>query len=207
MRANEDLCLKGKQVLLAPYEKEFVPLYHTWMQNKTLLEQTATEPLSLKEEYENQISWREDPHKCSFIIIYIQQEQPQQIVGDVNAFLLQDEDSSAVEVEVMIAETSYRRLGLATEAVQLLLLFVNRYLGLNTFIAKIATGNTASLGLFRRLGFEIYRQVPVFSEVHLRKTDVDPVEVQLGSWKRDWYSLCKHIIPNHITTTEKEEYE
>ncbi|GJQ15727.1 hypothetical protein GpartN1_g7518.t1 [Galdieria partita] len=207
MKANEDLCVLGRQVLLVPYEREFVPLYHSWMQNKTLLEQTATEPLSLQEEYENQISWRLDPHKCSFIIIYVQQQQPQRVVGDVNLFLLQDDDSDAAEVEVMIAESSYRRLGLATEAVQLLLLFAHQFLSLNTFIAKISTHNVASMELFqRRLGFEIFRRVPVFSEVHLRKTGVVHVPVRYSSWKRDWYPLCKDWIWTD-STDEKEEYE
>lgn len=195
MKANEDLCLQGNRVLLVPYEKEFVPLYHSWMQNKTLLEQTATEPLSLQEEYANQVEWKQDPHKCCFIIVYTR-PQPYRVVGDVNLFLLQDDDSDAAEVEVMIADTSCRRLGLATEAVQLMMTFGKERLGYDTFIAKISTSNVASLGLFRRLGFEIFRYVDVFSEVHCRKTRVEPIQVQYSRWTRDWSFLCKQWIPN-----------
>jgi hypothetical protein len=43
-----------------PYHADHVPLYNAWMQTPELLELTASEPLSLEEEYENQVSWRED---------------------------------------------------------------------------------------------------------------------------------------------------
>ena len=38
------------------------------MQSEDLLEATASESLSLQEEYEMQLSWRQDPKKCTFII-------------------------------------------------------------------------------------------------------------------------------------------
>ena len=46
--------------LQVPYQADHVPLYNAWMQTPELLELTASEPLSLEEEYENQVSWRED---------------------------------------------------------------------------------------------------------------------------------------------------
>jgi hypothetical protein len=61
MRDNADLMIRGQRVLLVPYRQEHVPLYHAWMQNETLQELTASEPLTLEEEYEMQQSWTEDP--------------------------------------------------------------------------------------------------------------------------------------------------
>lgn len=51
----------GNKVILVPYRKAHVAKYHQWMANPFLQEMTASEPLSLEEEYEMQASWKEDP--------------------------------------------------------------------------------------------------------------------------------------------------
>lgn len=61
MRDNANLVIKGQRVLLVPYRWEHVPLYHAWMQDVTLQELTASEPLTLEEEYDMQLSWAHDP--------------------------------------------------------------------------------------------------------------------------------------------------
>ena len=50
----------GRQLILVPYRKKYVARYHAWMQDSFLQEMTASEPLSLEEEYEMQASWRDD---------------------------------------------------------------------------------------------------------------------------------------------------
>ena len=82
MRINENTCLIGKKVVLVPYKPEHVTLYHEWMQDPFLLEMTASERLTLEEEYENQNSWHVDEHSnrfskskqilCSFHLWYSQ---------------------------------------------------------------------------------------------------------------------------------------
>ncbi|XP_075118013.1 alpha/beta-tubulin-N-acetyltransferase 9 isoform X3 [Leptodactylus fuscus] len=63
MRVNEDTVLRGHKVLLVPYEPHHVPRYHEWMKSEELQKLTASEPLTLEQEYEMQRSWREDGDK------------------------------------------------------------------------------------------------------------------------------------------------
>lgn len=50
----------GEKVALVPYKPEHVPKYHEWMKSPFLQEMTASEPLTLEEEYEMQESWHQD---------------------------------------------------------------------------------------------------------------------------------------------------
>ena len=59
------------KVLLVPYRPEHVERYHAWMQDPDLLTATASEPLTLDEEYEMQESWHDDPHKCTCILLSV----------------------------------------------------------------------------------------------------------------------------------------
>jgi RimJ/RimL family protein N-acetyltransferase len=60
-----------KKVLLVPYRPEHVDRYHAWMQRPDLLAATASEPLTLPEEYEMQESWYRDSNKCTCIILSV----------------------------------------------------------------------------------------------------------------------------------------
>lgn len=48
---------------------EHVSKYHEWMKDPNLLDVTGSEPLSYDEEVEMQQSWRDDPKKCTFIVL------------------------------------------------------------------------------------------------------------------------------------------
>ena len=50
-----------------------VPSYHNWMQDPEILELTASEPLSLEEEYEMQKSWQDSEDRISvhFVVYYV----------------------------------------------------------------------------------------------------------------------------------------
>jgi RimJ/RimL family protein N-acetyltransferase len=164
MRANENLALAGKLVRLVPYTKAHVPQYHAWMEDPFLQEMTASEPLSLNEEYAMQASWQEDSDKCTFIIESLEDGT---MVGDVNLFFNDPQDPRAAEIEVMIAEQDYRRRGFGREALSLMMSYGCQDLGVTRFVAKVALKNEPSLRLFESLGFLCIGTSQVFQESHL----------------------------------------
>jgi RimJ/RimL family protein N-acetyltransferase len=106
-------CIEGERVVLAPYDPEHVPQYHEWMQDTEIQILTASEPLTLEEEYAMQRRWAEDPDKVTFIVLDrsrggLELNALDMMAGDVNLFIDADDRTSA-EVEVMIAEASSRR--------------------------------------------------------------------------------------------------
>ncbi|KAM4844008.1 alpha/beta-tubulin-N-acetyltransferase 9 isoform 1-T4 [Thomomys bottae] len=177
MRLNENTMLLGKRVVLVPYTSEHVPRYHEWMQSEDLQRLTASEPLTLEQEYGMQRSWREDTDKCTFIVLDAEKWQTQPgpteescMTGDVNLFLTDLEDPTLGEIEVMIAEPSSRGRGFGTEAALLMMSYGVTKLGLTTFEAKIGQGNEPSIRMFQKLHFEQVSVSSVFQEVTLRLT-------------------------------------
>eukprot|EP00953_Heterococcus_sp_UTEX-ZZ885_P002993 2147-Heterococcus_DN1.PRE.1 len=69
MRQNWELALAGPRLTLIPYRKRHVAKYHAWMSDSWIRKVTASEPLSLEEEYSMQVEWREDSQKCTFIVL------------------------------------------------------------------------------------------------------------------------------------------
>ena len=69
MRENWCASVVGSLIRLVPYGKHHVEKYHEWMTDPKLLEATASEALSLEEEYAMQVSWHENPKNCTFIIL------------------------------------------------------------------------------------------------------------------------------------------
>jgi RimJ/RimL family protein N-acetyltransferase len=69
MKLNANTTIEGNKVILVPYRKEHVARYHEWMQDPALQEATASEPLSIEEEYDMQRKWAEDDDKCTFILL------------------------------------------------------------------------------------------------------------------------------------------
>ncbi|KAK4114502.1 hypothetical protein N656DRAFT_796153 [Canariomyces notabilis] len=156
MRLNESTAVSTTKVLLVPYKRHHVPTYHSWMEDPAIQEATASEPLTLDEEYENQASWRASHDKLTFIVCqplssapaHVSSipaggpDAPERMVGDVNLFLYPDEedddeapDSTAAsprfcvgEVDIMIADPRHRGKGLGRAVVQAFLQYISRNL-------------------------------------------------------------------------------
>jgi len=60
MKENQNKRIIGNNVILVPYGENHVVKYHEWMSSVELQKLTASEPLSLEEEYQMQKSWIED---------------------------------------------------------------------------------------------------------------------------------------------------
>eukprot|EP01031_Cornospumella_fuschlensis_P031434 gene31434-37992_t len=177
MRLNYDITIIGKKVQLVPYRKKFVLRYHEWMKSPEMLELTASEPLSLDEEYEMQCTWKNDDNKCTFIVLSIQSvsspdfadNEVARMVGDVNLFLSRsDEDEIVGEVDIMIAEKDFHRTGCGREAVMLMMWYAKRKLSVTSLFAKINESNTSSRKLFESLGFKEANYVAAFQEYEYR---------------------------------------
>uniref|UniRef100_A0A8C5R4W4 Alpha/beta-tubulin-N-acetyltransferase 9 n=1 Tax=Leptobrachium leishanense TaxID=445787 RepID=A0A8C5R4W4_9ANUR len=184
MRVNEDAVLRGQRVLLVPYEPHHVPRYHEWMKSEELQKLTASEPLTLEQEYDMQRSWREDADKCTFIILDALRwdqgfPEEQCMVGDVNLFLIDSENPAIAEIEIMIAEPGFRGRGFGEESVRLMLFYGVTALEISTFQAKIGLANLTSLRLFHKLHFQDVSVSEVFEEVTLRWEVTEPEKQQL----------------------------
>ncbi|KXS18168.1 hypothetical protein M427DRAFT_96362 [Gonapodya prolifera JEL478] len=138
MRINEKIALRTSKCVLVPYEKHHVPIYHEWMKSPEIQYLTASEPLTLDEEYQMQQSWRTDTDKLTFIVLDPSLEDnrtPEDgnrggscqchspviaayagMVGDVNLFFTDFESAVTAELEVMIAVAGARGKGIGEAA-------------------------------------------------------------------------------------------
>lgn len=171
------------------------------------------------------------------------------MVGDVNLFFSTDQDDddddddadaedsgpeagvaearrmrTYAECEVMIAESAYRRQGLASEALRLVMAYSDRaqeqgrllpaaqrqelaaagdekgtgaahtHLPV-TYVAKIGLGNTASRNLFARLGFVEHKLVEVFGEVELRLPPTVPRPIEAPGAHAYLWPRPGHVSP------------
>jgi len=192
MKLNSETNIFGKLTILVPYKSCHVDKYHHWMEDVNLRELTASEALTIEEEYAMQRSWCEDPDKCTFIILHRQKfecgncSEVDAMVGDVNLFFNVADDKQCAELEVMIAERDVRGQGLGKEAALSMIYYAISYLGVKRFVVKIGTDNLASLSLFKKLGFNEVSRSDVFKEVTMTLETDEAMELQLKE-------LTKHI--------------
>lgn len=187
MKLNQNSQILGSKIRLVPYEAKHVPRYHDWMKSEELQILTASDPLSLEEEYKMQQTWREDEDKCTFIVLSgeceddIKQSEIDSMVGDVNLFFNNPDDRTTAEVEIMIAEVWARGKGYGKEALCSMMKYSTEELKVKKFTAKIGYSNQSSLNLFSKLGFKEVSRSDVFQEVTLELLVTDYVRRVLDS--------------------------
>ncbi|XP_062553460.1 alpha/beta-tubulin-N-acetyltransferase 9 isoform X2 [Armigeres subalbatus] len=170
MRINENLKIVGSNVILVPYESKHVPKYHHWMKSPELQELTASEPLSLEEEYQMQKSWREDEDSRDG-------DEIAALIGDTNIFLQPNEGDDADdedivktgEIEIMIAEQTCRGKRYGWESTLLMLHFGIKHLNIQKYKAITKDTNAKAMQMFTKMGFREMKRVPVFQEVTFEK--------------------------------------
>ncbi len=67
MAEKKRVSLEGKKVIMVPYMEAHVPKYHEWMLDPALLQATASEPLTLDQEFQMQLTWTQDPNSSLFL--------------------------------------------------------------------------------------------------------------------------------------------
>jgi RimJ/RimL family protein N-acetyltransferase len=151
--------------------------------NQEIQTATASEPLSLDQEYAMQSSWRADHDKLTFIACLPIKESireakagtvdaPARMIGDVNLFLSEaDEDPEGCigELELMIAPTTMRRQGYGRATILAFLHYIQTHIqeilteykksrsrekmSLLQLKVKIGSKNDKSIQLFESIGF------------------------------------------------------
>ncbi|CAH1997021.1 unnamed protein product [Acanthoscelides obtectus] len=144
------------------------------MKSEELQQLTASEPLSLEEEYTMQRSWLMDENKCTFIILDKRKYEETKneidaMIGDTNLFFANPDDRICAEAEIMIAEPWARGRKCGWEAMLLMFMYGIKYLAVKEYIVKISYINDISIRMFRNMGFEDISRSDVFQEVTMSK--------------------------------------
>ncbi|KAF4628566.1 hypothetical protein G7Y89_g9587 [Cudoniella acicularis] len=221
--ANKYLFLKPyysvstPRILLVPYERNHVHTYNNWMQDEEIQIATASEPLSLAEEYEMQHKWRTDHDKLTFIAClplipdYSKEnvqggvaDTPENMIGDVNLFLTPSEDNENVcvgELELMIALSSKRRQGFGRATTVAFLHYIEMNIDgiLSEFWRGLRPDSTTereqkNLQLQVKIGEKNEQSIKLFESLGFEKAQEKP----------NYFGEYQLWLPDHLTriTTE-----
>ena len=199
MLTNETVALSTSKVLLVPYSKHHVPTYHEWMKDPKIQEATASEPLTIDEEYSMQESWRKDSDKLTFVICHPAagvgndrklieagvHDSDELMIGDVNMFITthdggEDEGDMKIvgELELMVAKSRDQGKGYGRTSLLAFMRYilehekdiVNEFLSSNDH-----TYGKSSLSYFcAKIGEQNLRSVALFESIGFRKTSTMP---------------------------------
>jgi len=157
------------------------------MQDPHIQEATASEPLSLDEEYAMQRSWRSDHDKLTFIACLPlpsssttsstpaqirggEHDAAERMIGDVNLFLSpadEDDEGCIGELELMIAPTSARRKGYGRATVITFLHYIQTHLDaiLDEYKQKLDMEKMILLQLRVKIGSKNEKSIALFESL------------------------------------------
>ncbi|XP_073968551.1 microtubule-associated Nat9 isoform X2 [Rhodnius prolixus] len=195
MKQNSSTKIIMSKVVLVPYRISHV---EKWMNSDELRKQTASEKLTLSEEYEMQQTWLNDENKCTFIILdketyETSANETESMIGDANLYLTKTEGGFIGEIGLMIAECSFRGRGYGKEALFGLLNYGIKNLNINKFNAIISMDNSVSIGMFFKLQFSKVSESCVFNEITLTREVSD-----------DFLKFLEHSIVTYIEDSTEE---
>lgn len=152
---------------------------------------TASEPLSLEEEYKMQKSWISDRDKLTFIIctpivsshVMItkitagMQDAQDLMLGDVNLFLStskQNSDHCIGEMEIMIAATKDRGKGYGRAAILVFLYYIQSHLEEILQEYRGESRKSKLIKLQAKIGCENKDSIKLFESIGFRKDNETP---------------------------------
>lgn len=195
---------------------------------------TASEPLSLEEEYSMQESWRRDADKLTFIICLPRENQdsvvhetddaPSRMIGDVNLFLTPDEDQDRTvdgykplvgELEIMLARKDLHRRGYATAALKAFMSYIFDSLpGILAEYAGATTTATPDAVIMRilrvKIGQDNTRSIALFQKLGFEQVSdkanyFGEIELRVQV-ETDWREVAdKHSRPTVLQYRRREE--
>lgn len=146
--------LENRSISLRAPEPEDLDLLYIWENEPSIWQVSGTlTPFSryvLKQYLENAA---QDIFQAKQLRLIIQLKDKHRPVGAIDLFDF-DPHHKRAGMGILIAERSDRRQGYATEAIETMLKYCFDVLHLHQIYCNIASGNSASIKLFKEAGFE-----------------------------------------------------
>lgn len=146
--------LKGEKVLLRPLEMEDLELLYKWENNPGIWHVSNTISPYSKYVLEKYIETASaDIYSSKQLRLVVQKISDSRAIGFIDLFEF-DPFNSRVGVGILIADEKERNQGMASDALQTILRYVQLYLGLKQIYCNITCGNNQSINLFKNAGFQ-----------------------------------------------------
>jgi len=144
---------KGKEINLRPLEMEDLNLLYEWENNPLVWSVSNTVTPYSKHILQQYIETAgTDIYTSKQLRLVIEKTESKQAIGFIDLFDF-DPYNSKVGVGILIAETKERNQGFASEALNLIIQYVEKHLGLKQLYCNITTDNAQSIKLFKKTGF------------------------------------------------------
>ncbi len=128
--------IRGKNLLLGPFEEKYVELYSEWLNIPFILKMTGSEPMTVQDVADYRRSCLDSPDMTQFLVCH-----KGVAIGDVD--LRDIKPGESAQSVIMIANPTFR--GCGEEAYRLLLNYGFKNFDLNRIYAEVFNFNILSL--------------------------------------------------------------